>query len=170
MLGDQELGQALGAVDYITKPFDQSMVIDKVKTLRAMTQQSDVLIVDDDPASRSLLRRTLTNAGLIAREAATGLEAIEQIKLEAPAVVLLDMMMPEMDGFEFMERLQREPAWQDIQVIIVSAKDLSQSDVHWLNKRAMKILQKGTYNRAQLVESVKTILNDSAVVPADHQF
>lgn len=165
MLGDQELGQALGAVDYITKPFDYSVVIEKVKTLRAMNQRSEVLIVDDDPTNRSILRRTLVNAGLTVREASNGIEAIEQLRIEAPSVVLLDMMMPEMDGFEFMERLQREPHWQDIQVIIVSAADLSQSEVDWLNKRAMNILQKGTYSRRQLVESVKSVVGDSGNDP-----
>jgi Amt family ammonium transporter len=156
MLGDYEMGQALGAVDFITKPIDSALILNKIRGLQP--QGSDILIVDDDHAARSVLRRTLSNAGLPVREAGNGLEAIEQIQSEPPAVVLLDMMMPEMDGYEFMERLQREPDWQDIQVVIVSAADLSQSDIRWLSTRAMKILQKGSYNRSQLVETVKSVV------------
>lgn len=158
VLGDQEMGHALGAVDYIRKPLALPTVLEKINKLKASGHRSDVLIVDDDPLTRSVLRRTLSNIGFTVQEANNGLQAIKSIEQQQPAVVLLDIEMPEMDGFEFMERLKQEPSWQDIQVIVVSAKDLSQDDVNWLNTRAMKILQKGSYERLQLVEAVQSVV------------
>ncbi len=168
MLKDSNLGEALGAVDFLTKPFDQSNVLNKIKSLKSPSLSSDVLIVDDDPGNRTMLKRTLAGTGLAMREASNGKEAIEKIKENIPSVVLLDILMPEMDGFEFIDKLNKEPEWSDVKVIIISANDFSQSDIYWLNKRADDILQKGSYDRQQLVDSVKNAIDRSDAVSKNY--
>ena len=90
-----------------------------------------------------MLRRTLQKEGWTVAEAVNGREALGQLERSRPALVLLDLMMPEMDGFEVLERMRREEAWRDIPVIIVTAKDLTREEVERLNGRVVKVLQKG---------------------------
>lgn len=158
VLGDKEMGHALGAVDYITKPIDRNVVVDTVKRLHKVNGNSRILIVDDDENTRIVLRRTLSSLGCNVQEAHDGITALAKIAETPPSLILLDIMMPEMDGFEFLERLSRTPHWSDITVIIVSAKDLSESDLTWLNARALEIFQKGSYDRHELLETVKNTL------------
>ena len=85
--------------------------------------------MDDDPKTRDMLRRTLQKEGWTVAEAANGREALEPLERSRPALILLDLMMPEMDGFEVLERMRRDEAWRDIPVIIVTAKDLTREEV-----------------------------------------
>ena len=154
ILGDREMGYALGAADYITKPFDRDAIIDAVKRVHRGNGASDILVVDDDPKSRDLLRRSLVRSGYRVAEAENGLDAIAALECISPAVILLDLMMPGMDGFEVLERLRHVPAWQDIPVIIVTAKDLTPEDLEWLNGHILKVFQKGAYDRRELINTV----------------
>jgi len=133
MLGDKELGHALGAVDYITKPIERALVLETVERFRVINNTSRVLIVDDDADTRAVLKRTLMPIGCAVAEAVDGPDALRSIAESVPAVVLLDIMMPGMDGFELLERLRSDPQWKDICVIIISAKDLTENDLLWLN-------------------------------------
>lgn len=161
VLGDEEMGYALGAVDYISKPIDRDLVVETIHRFRDINTLSRVLVVDDDDDTRDMLRRTIETVGCKVSEAKNGHDALELIAQSKPTVVLLDIMMPEMDGFEFLERLRAEPDWNDINVIIVSAKDLNQSDLNWLNNRSLQIFQKGVYDRSHLIETVSNALDNS---------
>jgi DNA-binding response OmpR family regulator len=91
-------------------------------------------------------------------EAVNGREAFAQLERSRPALVLLDLMMPETDGFEVLERMRREEAWRAIPVIIVTAKDLTREEVDRLNGKVVKVLQKGTYRRRDLLDDVRAML------------
>ncbi len=162
ILGDREMGYALGAADYITKPFDRDAIIDAVKRVHRGNGASDILVVDDDPKSRDLLRRSLVRSGYSVAEAENGLDAIAALQHISPAVILLDLMMPGMDGFEVLERLRHVPAWQDIPVIIVTAKDLTPDDLDWLNGHILKVFQKGAYDRRELISTVSRMVQQRA--------
>jgi CheY-like chemotaxis protein len=114
--------------------------------------------VDDDPKTRDMLRRTLQKAGWTVAEAANGSEAIEALERARPALVLLDLMMPGMDGFEVLERLRGNEKWREVPVIIVTAKDLTSDDIDRLNGRVVKVLQKGTYQRRDLVRDIHAMI------------
>jgi CheY-like chemotaxis protein len=170
IMGDSELGFALGAADYITKPFDREVLVQAVNRHARPDGGAQILVVDDDWKSRNMLRRTLAREGWTVAEAGDGREAVRQIESARPALVLLDLMMPEMDGFEVLERMRAEPAWRDIPVIVVTAKDLTQDEIEQLNGRVVKILQKGAYPRRELLDDVHSMIANRAgggVLPAD---
>ena len=107
MLDDRSLGYALGAADYLTKPIDRERL---VAALAPYRRELPVLIVDDDPDLRALLRRMLEREGYAVDEADNGRSALERVREHTPGAILLDLMMPEMDGFEFLEELRRDEA------------------------------------------------------------
>jgi signal transduction histidine kinase/CheY-like chemotaxis protein len=159
IMGDRDLGFALGAADYITKPFDRDLLMRAVaRHGRAGDGRAQVLVVDDDPKTRDVLRRTLQKAGWSVAEAASGSEAIAALERARPALILLDLMMPGMDGFEVLERLHQDEAWREVPVIIVTAKDLTRDDVERLNGRVVKVLQKGAYQRRDLVRDIRAMM------------
>ncbi|MGH6896698.1 MAG: response regulator [Geminicoccaceae bacterium] len=158
IMGDRELGFALGAADFITKPFERERLVQAVSRHRRGDGAARVLVVDDDVKSRDMLRRTLTKEGWTIAEAANGREALDQLERRRPVLVLLDLMMPEMDGFEVLERMRRDEAWRDIPVIVVTAKDLTREDIDRLNGHVAKVLQKGTYQRRDLVRDIHAMI------------
>jgi signal transduction histidine kinase/CheY-like chemotaxis protein len=158
IMRDRDLGFALGAADYITKPFDRDVLMRVVGRHVRGDGRAQVLVVDDDPKTRDMLRRTLQKAGCTVAEAANGSEAIEALERAKPALILLDLMMPGMDGFEVLERLHGDEAWREVPVIIVTAKDLTREDVDRLNGRVVKVLQKGAYQRRDLVRDIQAMI------------
>ena len=162
IMGDRDMGYALGAADYITKPFDQESVVQAVKRQQQDNHSSEILVVDDDLKTRELLRRTLTRKGYTVTEAANGREAMAVLKKISPTVILLDLLMPGMDGFELLELLRQTPHWQDIPVIVVTAKDLNDAELESLNKHVHQIFQKGAYDRQNLVDIVNHMVRSHA--------
>jgi signal transduction histidine kinase/CheY-like chemotaxis protein len=158
IMGDRDLGFALGAADYITKPLDRDLLMRAVGRHVRSGDRAQVLVVDDDPKTRDMLRRTLQKAGWTVAEAANGCEALEALERAKPALVLLDLLMPGMDGFEVLERLNGDSTWREVPVIIVTAKDLTPDDVDRLNGRVAKVLQKGAYQRRDLVRDIRAMI------------
>jgi signal transduction histidine kinase/DNA-binding response OmpR family regulator len=158
IMGDRDLGFALGAADYITKPLDRDLLMRAVGRHVRGGDRAQVLVVDDDPKTRDMLRRTLQKAGWTVAEAANGSEALEALERVRPALVLLDLLMPGMDGFEVLERLNGDSTWREVPVIIVTAKDLTPDDVDRLNGRVAKVLQKGAYQRRDLVRDIRAMI------------
>jgi CheY-like chemotaxis protein/nitrogen-specific signal transduction histidine kinase len=158
IMRDRDLGFALGAADYLTKPLDREVLVRVLGRHARADGRAQVLVVDDDPKTRDMLRRTLQKAGWTVAEAANGCEAIETLERSNPALILLDLMMPEMDGFEVLERLQGDETWRDVPVIIVTAKDLTREDIVRLNGRVAKVLQKGAYQRRDLVRDIHAMI------------
>jgi CheY-like chemotaxis protein len=158
IMRDRDLGFALGAADYITKPLEREVLMRVVGRHVRGDGRAQVLVVDDDPKTRDMLRRTLQKAGCTVAEAANGSEAIEALERATPALVLLDLMMPDMDGFEVLERLHGDETWREVPVIIVTAKDLTREDVDRLNGRVVKVLQKGAYQRRDLVRDIHAMI------------
>jgi signal transduction histidine kinase/CheY-like chemotaxis protein len=158
IVDDKNLGYALGASDYLTKPIDRERL---VKVLTQHRRDRPVLVVDDDAGLRQLLRRMLEPEGFTVVEAENGRVALERLDDVRPSVILLDLMMPEMDGFEFVAEFRRHEAWRAIPIVVVTAKDLSQDDRERLNGHVQKILQKGTHGRDQLLAEVRELVGAS---------
>jgi CheY-like chemotaxis protein len=158
IIDDKNLGYALGAADYLTKPIERDRLL---TVLRAHRRDHPVLVVDDDPALRQLLRRMLEPEGYTVVEAENGRVALERLRGVSPSVVLLDLMMPEMDGFEFVAEFRRHEAWRKIPIVVITARDLSRDDRERLNGYVQKILQKGAHGRDQLLAEVRELVTAS---------
>ncbi|HZO42033.1 MAG TPA: response regulator, partial [Methylomirabilota bacterium] len=152
---DKNLGYALGAADYLTKPIERDRLL---TVLRVHRRDRPVLVVDDDATLRQLLRRMLEPEGYTVVEAENGRIALERLRGVTPSVVLLDLMMPEMDGFEFVTEFRRHEAWRAIPIVVVTARDLSREDRERLNGYVQKILQKGAHSREALLAEVRDLV------------
>ena len=122
ILDDRGMGFALGATDYLTKPIDRERLLAILRRYRPDGPTAPVLVVDDDPAARDMLRRTLEREGWPVEEAPDGRAGLALVAARTPALILLDLMMPEMDGFEFVDALRRNEAWRELPVVVVTAK------------------------------------------------
>ena len=163
IMGDRDMGFALGAADFITKPFEREALLAAVAKHRKDGLPVEVLVVDDDWKTRDMLRRILVKEGWTVAEAVDGRAAIEVLERSRPALVLLDLMLPEMDGFEVLERMRTEAAWRDIPVIVLTAKDLTRAEIEQLNGRVAKILQKGAYRRRDLLDDVHGMIDRQVI-------
>lgn len=147
-------GVAFGATDYVTKPIDWDRLSLILRAHRA-EPGTPVLLVEDDPITRDMTARHLRAQGWKVREATDGREALASVRESKPAVILLDLMMPNMDGFEFVETLRRDPAGQSIPVVVVTAKELSETDRGRLAGTVQQVLQKGSTTPQQLLAEVR---------------
>src|SRR5205085_9052514 len=118
-------------------------LLDVVRKYRHADGSAQVLVVEDDAATRQMLRRLLEKEGCSVAEAENGRVALERLTAERPALMLLDLMMTEMDGFERGAEIQRHEEWRSIPVIVVTAKDVTNEDRLRLRGYVEKILQKG---------------------------
>ena len=145
IVDDRNLGYALGAADYLTKPIDRERL---VAVLTQYRRDRPVLVVDDDadaPAAAAAHARAGGLRGGRGGERAGGARA--PARACPRASILLDLMMPEMDGFEFVAEFRRHEAWRAIPVVVVTAKDLTREDRERLNGHVERILQKGAHGR-----------------------
>jgi CheY-like chemotaxis protein/anti-sigma regulatory factor (Ser/Thr protein kinase) len=154
MIDDRTRGYALGAVDYLTKPVDREQLHKALSRYYRADGVSSVLLVEDDTETREMMARTLEKAGWAVSEAGNGQEALDIMPSLQPTLILLDLMMPVMDGFGFLASLRVRPEWQQIPVIVVTAKDLTADDRDRLNGMVEEVLEKNAYTRDQLLERV----------------
>ena len=154
---NHNLGYALGAADYLLKPIDRQQLMSVLQKYQTNRASNAILVVEDDADSRDLLCRQLEkNWQVVAAE--NGRSALEKIASQPPGLILLDLMMPEMDGFELVRELRRHPQWQSIPIIVITAKELTEADCQRLTGRVEKIFQKGGYNRQSLLAQVEDML------------
>ena len=154
VVDQQNVGFALGAAEYLTKPVDRARLVAVLERYRTPTA-GYILVVDDEPSARETLRRLLERAGWPVVEAADGWAALEAIALERPAAVLLDLMMPGMDGFEVVQSLRTNTGFAELPVIIVTAKELTPEERQRLAGSVQRVLQKGSYTPADLVAQLR---------------
>jgi signal transduction histidine kinase/CheY-like chemotaxis protein len=155
IVDDRNLGWSLGASEYMTKPIDRERLVTLVGRFTRRNADAVVLIVDDDPEVRNVISTTLRNMGLKAAEAANGRAACDWLAGNPlPDLVLLDLMMPEMDGFQFLERMREHPERLKVPVVVLTAKDLTAEERVYLAERTVLVLGKS----AQPIASLGTAL------------
>lgn len=167
MMDDKKRGFALGAADYITKPIDRKRLAQVLKQYSCQSPPCPLLLVEDDTDTRTMMRTMLEKAGWCVSEAENGRVALERVAENRPALVLLDLMMPEMDGFEFAATLHRHPEWRSIPIVVLTAKDLTAEDLKELNGSVHSIFDKAGCSREELMNQVRDLLAGSAVVAGD---
>jgi CheY-like chemotaxis protein len=130
-----------------------------VERLKPTASPIHVLVVEDDPASREMLTRLLESANCQVGSAVNGVEALRQLSQRVPDLILLDLMMPEMDGFEVVAEMQRNERWRSIPVVVITAKDLTDEDRSRLNGHVARIFRKGTIARDELLSELGALLD-----------
>ena len=158
IVDDKGMGYALGAADYLTKPIDWERLSDTLRKYQRARPQCPVLVVEDDADQREMMRRTLENGGWAVIEAANGRVALERLIERRPELILLDLMMPEMDGFQFLEEVRTHEEWRSIPIVVVTAKDLTEEDHRRLNASMARVLQKGVYSREEMLREVRDLV------------
>ena len=158
MVDDKNLGYALGANDYLTKPLDRDRLAAILKRHQCTSGVCRVLIVEDDDPTREMMRAILAREGWNVDEAVNGRDGLERVHAARPDLVLLDLMMPEMDGFTFAEKLRQNPVYKSVPIVVLTAKDLTSDDRMRLNGYVEKILQKGTWSRDDLLEDIRNMV------------
>ncbi len=159
IVDDKNKGYALGASDYITKPIDWQQLTNILNKYSCENPPCPVLVVEDDASTRQLLRDGLEADGWTVEEAANGRIGLEQVQKNRPVLILLDLMMPEMDGFTFLQKLRENKQWMDIPVVVITAMELSPEDREKLKGSVYKVLQKGAYQRDELLREVRQQVN-----------
>ncbi len=158
MIDDKSMGYAIGATDYLTKPVDRAQLSRVLRKYRCQNPPCHALIVEDDAEIRELMRRTLAKQGWVVAEAEHGQAALECVGEHVPDLIVLDLMMPIMDGFEFMLELRKVEAWRHIPVVVATAKDLTDEERQALSGNVELILQKSAYGRDQLLQQVRELV------------
>jgi signal transduction histidine kinase/CheY-like chemotaxis protein len=166
MLDDRDIGHALGAADYLTKPFDREKLVLALRRFRLGSSPRPVLVVEDDSATREVVRRALERDGWIVSEADNGKSALESLKRAVPDLIVLDLMMPEMDGFEFVAELRRTESGRRIPVVVVTAKEITAEDRARLNGQVRRIFHKGSFSREELTAELRRALDAGRWAPA----
>ena len=154
---DRDLGFMLGASEFLVKPVDRKTLSELFQKY-VKTEDGYILIVDDDEVTRRLVSRTLKQQGWTMREAGNGEQGLIEIQSKVPAAILLDLMMPKMDGFEFLETVRLNSDWSEIPVVVLTAKDLTSEDRMRLNGGVERVLEKGALNRDRFLDEVRRVV------------
>ncbi|MDY0885784.1 response regulator [Dongia soli] len=146
IVDNQSIGFSLGAADYLIKPIDRDRLVRAVERCCPRDAPRHVLIVEDDTPTSELMARALRQIDCTVTQAENGRVGLGYLNEALPAAILLDLMMPEMDGFEFIARLRAESRWRSIPVIVVTAKTLTDEDIAHLNGQVQHLVHKGEYS------------------------
>lgn len=169
ILEEKSVAYSLGASEYLTKPIDRGRLAAVLERHRPEHRDRSILVVEDDPATRDALRRVLVPEGWAVDEAENGHVGLACVEKRRPELILLDLMMPEMDGFAFLTELRRHEKWRSIPVVVITAKDLTADDHRRLNGYVAAIVQKSAYSREELLAEVRDLLATSVHRPATHR-
>ncbi len=160
MADNRNMGFALGADAFLEKPLSRGKLLQLVQSYHQAPNTSlTVLVVEDTDDMREMMRRTLERESINVLEAENGLVGLEALTRQTPDLILLDLMMPEMDGFQFVEAIRANDQWRTIPIVIVTAKDITDEERLRLNGLVQRVLQKGAYDRDALLTEVSQLAN-----------
>lgn len=159
LVDDKERGMNLGATDYLTKPINREQLKQLLQKYQVSAQGNSILIVEDDKIARDIMRRVVQKQGWRVLEAENGEEGLRVIAQRHPSAILLDLMMPEMDGFMFLDKLQEMEGREHTPVVVLTAQELTSAERTKLTGRVQAVLQKGYNNREAILNELRQILS-----------
>ncbi|KQO69836.1 histidine kinase [Methylobacterium sp. Leaf469] len=162
VLDEQNLAFSLGATDYLQKPIEWTQLKTAMERFKPSENEGPVLIIDDDPDARERMSAMLIREGWRVASAENGIAGLEATAAKKPCLILLDLMMPEMDGFGFLRALRGKAEWRDIPVVVLTAKDVTAEDRRRLAGQADRVLQKGRLSLSDLSESLRSLVAPGA--------
>jgi CheY-like chemotaxis protein len=160
MLEDRTKAYSLGATDYLVKPIDRDQLREVVTRHLSPGSARSALLIDDDENVRDLVSRSLADAGWEVVEAGNGQVGLERLTQARPSVILLDLMMPVMDGFDFLLAKHASEEWRDIPVVVMTAKDLTEDDRRLLSGRVEQVFEKDAQSLERLTSLVISLAGD----------
>lgn len=155
---DTNLGFALGASEYLTKPVSKEQLIAVMDKYIDNRNAHTVLVIEDDATTSEMMTKLLQKENYAVDQARNGKEALESLKLQMPNLILLDLMMPEMDGFQLVAEMRKNSVWSEIPIVVVSAKSLTSEERMKLDGHVKGILQKGTFNHKWLLTEIRRLI------------
>jgi signal transduction histidine kinase/CheY-like chemotaxis protein len=155
ILDGREVALEMGASAYLAKPFRKSELIGAIRGALGRLDGVDVLCVDDERSARDLVRRTLGSAGARVRTVASGARALSEVRDKVPDAVCVDLMMPDMSGFELVSRLRQIASMRRVPIIVISAKDLEPDDVAQLSGNVERFITKARLQPGDLCATVR---------------
>ncbi|WP_165435627.1 PAS-domain containing protein [Bradyrhizobium sp. Leo121] len=171
IVDNQSIGFSLGAADYLIKPINRDQLVRAVEKCCPRGEPRHVLIVEDDAPTSELMARALREIECTVTQAENGRVGLERLNEASPDAILLDLMMPEMDGFEFVARLRAESRWRRIPVIVVTAKALTAEDLARLNGQVQHLVHKGEYSGKAVLAALDELVprHAHARIRSDHE-
>lgn len=163
-VSDTDMALSLGATTLVSKPIDAARLTSELAMLLTPLGRNHILFVEDDADSRTVISRMFERENWRFRTAANGKAALRALQKSQPAIILLDLKMAGMNGFELLERVQKNPVWAKIPVIIISSMDITQEMRANLALRALAILKKGQFSREELAELIRPAIQSA--IPA----
>ncbi len=158
VMADRAEGVALGVEDCLVKPVDMGRLSRVVRRVTARDGERRLLVVDDDRASRESLGRLLTEQGWDVVEAEGGKAALEAMGRFRPAAIILDLLMPGMDGFEFLIELSRRPDWSEVPVLVLTGARPSRDEADFLRRRVDEVIEKGESSATRVIARLRARL------------
>jgi len=158
---DKRLGFSLGATEYLIKPVNREQLDVVLSKYLNGSKKHLVLIVEDDPTTQEMMELMLTKEGLMVVTANNGREGMEKVAKQQPDLILLDLMMPEMDGFEFVTLLRQNQEWRKIPVVVLTAKDITSEDRIKLRNQVQNVFQKSVYDKNKLLSEIQELLKQA---------
>lgn len=159
---EKEMAFSLGAIDYFNKPINKKRFQKRVAEI-GLKQHDRVLVVDDNPADIRLVSSILEPEGITTFSADGGKEGIEIIVREKPSLIVLDLMMPDLSGFEVIEKLHETEETKNIPIIVLTIKDLSNDELYYLRHNTEGVIKKGSFNRENFLSAIKKLLKSEAL-------
>jgi PAS domain S-box-containing protein len=156
MVNNKEMGFSLGVDDYMLKPIERGSFVSVLRKFCSPQPSATVLVVEDDATTREMLRTSLEKEQFTVVEATNGVEALERLASARPSLILLDLMMPEMDGFQFTSEVRARAEWWNIPIVVMTAKDISSEERIRLDGKVSRILQKGACGREELLAEISS--------------
>jgi CheY-like chemotaxis protein len=158
MVDEQGAGFALGAAEYLVKPVDRAQLLDAVARCALPRHGRRTLVaIDDDPVDLDLLEAVMGSEGWRVVRAGGGEEGLRAVRRERPDVVVLDLLMPDVDGFEVVEQLRADPLVGDVPILVLTSKEMTRADHERLAGQISHLAQKGTFPQADLVDLVSRV-------------
>ncbi|MBF0303569.1 MAG: response regulator, partial [Desulfamplus sp.] len=156
---DKETGFALGAIGYATKPVSKNLLLAEMRKIGNPDTRS-IMIVDDNVFDRQEIKKIIVEDGLIPIVAEDGNICLKLIKQQIPDLLILDLMMPELDGFAVLEKIRSNPETKNLPIIVVTAKDLTEEERKTLSGNVFSVLEKNAAKPSTLLPEIKRILGE----------
>ena len=162
--GELDPSSSLGAAEFLTKPVSPAELSRVLHRHLRFPPDGHVLLVEDDPVLRELMTRTIENERCPVTVAENGRRALELIRQNPPKLIFLDIMMPVMDGFQFLNEFHLHKEWAHIPVVVLTAKTLTNEELEFLRTHTQRVVQKGATVRDDVMQNIRRYLAPTAPV------
>jgi PAS domain S-box-containing protein len=168
IVDQQKVGFALGATDYLIKPIQKPVLLETIRKHLPFQADDDalILLVDDDPKNLELVEETLRAAGYETQSVQSGARALEVLSSKLVGAVVLDLLMPGIDGFQVIRHIRQEPTLKELPILVMTAKNLTQEELSLLSRQTQGLLQKKGLWQEQLTAEIGRVIGGGKLTKA----